>query len=369
MPEFQKCLDRTPPVPFDVIRQVVESELGQPLSALFESVDPVPLASASVSQVHAAVLRGSRKEVVLKVQKPGVAEALSADLAFLQAAARTLEFLAPELQRGSLAAITGDLRASMLDELDFEKEREALRSFSAYLAASGADGITAPYAYPPPLSARRVLTMERLRGVPLTDLEAIRGAAAARGRTPEALLIDALNAWAGSVLACDSFHADLHAGNLLVLRDGRVAFIDFGIVGRVSPDTWAAVSALLAATADGQWRVAAQALVAMGAAGMGGRPVDVDAFGRDLAALADSVASVRATVVVQEGAAAVGVDEADVSRAILELVRVAERHAVKLPPDFGLLLRNVLYFDRYRAALAPELDVLNDPRVALRRRS
>jgi len=126
--EFQKCLDRTPAVPFEQIKAVVEAELRQPLSTLFESVEEKPLATASIAQVHAAVLRGSRKEVVIKVQKPGVAEALGADLAFLQAAALVLEFLAPELQRGSLAAIVGDVRTSMLDELDFEKEAAQLRA-------------------------------------------------------------------------------------------------------------------------------------------------------------------------------------------------------------------------------------------------
>jgi aarF domain-containing kinase len=120
--EFDKCLDQATPVPFETLRPVIEAELGQPLSALFESVDPVPLACASIAQVHCAVLRGSRKEVVLKVLKPGVADALSADLSFVTAAAKVLEFLAPDVARGSLAAVVGDLRASMLDELDFRKE-------------------------------------------------------------------------------------------------------------------------------------------------------------------------------------------------------------------------------------------------------
>ena len=368
--EFQKCLDRTPPTPFEQIKAIMEAELGQPLSALYESVDPVPLASASVAQVHAAVLRGSRKEVAIKVLKPGAEEALSTDLAFLAVGARVLEWLAPDLERASLAAVAGDLRASMLNELDFTLEAGALRSFRAYLEATGNDGCTAPYVYPAPLSSRRVMTMERLRGVPLTDLAAIKGPAAQRGMTPEAVLIDALNAWAGSVLQCESFHADLHAGNLLVLRDGRVAFIDFGIVGRISPATWGAASALLGATQSGDWRTAAQALVTMGAAGVGERAVDVDAFGADLGALEKRLRSVRATVSLDSSqagpAATVAVDEADANAALLELVRVADRHGVKFPREFTLLLRNVLYFDRYRAALAPDLDVLTDPRVRLR---
>lgn len=357
--EFQKCLDRTPAVPFATIRAIVEAELGQPLSVAFESVDAVPLASASVAQVHAAVLRGSRKEVVLKVLKPDVSDALAADLAFLAAAARILEFLAPDLARGSVGAIAADIRASMLDELDFTKEASNLAAFSAYLAATDNGDCVAPFVYKQ-LSTRRLMTMERLRGVPLTDLDSIRGAAARRGSTPEALLIGALNVWAGSVIGCETFHADLHAGNLLVLQDGRVAFIDFGIVGRVSPAVWVAVNALLGAAAGGDWRTAAAALVAMGAAD---EAVDVDAFGADLEGLAESMSRLRATVVVDQDGAALAVDETDVSRLVLDLVRVGDKHGVKFPREFGLLLKQVLYFDRYQKLLAPGLDVLNDPRV------
>ena len=368
--EFQKCLDKTPPVPFEDIRRVVEEDLGQPLSAAYESVDPVPLATASVAQVHGAVLRGSRKRVVIKVRKPGVEDALAADLAFLAASAKVLEFLAPELGRGSVAAIAGDLRASMLDELDFRKEAKNLGSFRAFLESSGITTCVAPFVYDA-LTSTRVLTMDRLTGVPLTDLDAIARvqlAAGGSGSSPEAVLINALNTWSLSVIACDTFHADLHAGNLLVLPDGRVGFIDFGIVGRVSPATWVAVQALLKAAAGDDWRTAAAALVTMGAAG---NDVDIDAFGRDLQALATSVASVQATLVVDStrpGGPGVGVavDETDITRLVLQLVRVGDAHGVKFPREFGLLLKQVLYFDRYQRALAPELDVLNDPRVQLR---
>ena len=354
-------------MPFEDIRRIVETDLGQPLSAAFESVEPVPLATASVAQVHGAILRGSRKRVVIKVRKPGVEDALAADLAFMAASAKVLEFLAPELGRGSVAAIAGDLRSSMLDELDFRKEARNMASFRAFLENGNIRSCVAPFVYES-LSSGRVLTMERLTGVALTDLDAIAGAAAAGGTSPEAVLINALNTWSLSVISCESFHADLHAGNLLVLPDGRVGFIDFGIVGRVSPATWVAVQALLEAASGGDWRTAAAALVTMGAADTN---VDIDAFGTDLKGLAASLQSVQATLVVDStspGRPGVGVavDETDITRLVLQLVRVGDAHGVKFPREFGLLLKQVLYFDRYQRALAPELDVLNDPRVQLR---
>lgn len=248
--EFQKCLDQAPPVPFEVIRKTVEAELGMALEDVFESVDTVPLASASIAQVHSAVLRGSRREVVLKVLKPGVEDTLTTDLNFLYLTSRALEVASPSLSRTSLSAIVGDIKASMLQEVDFTQEARHLEHFANYLDATGLRAVaTCPQLYRQ-YCTKRVLVMERLRGASLTDLDAIRRTT--RGDA-EGILVNALNVWLGSVVGAETFHADVHAGNLLVLPDGRVGFIDFGIVGRISQPTWRAVEALLRATGTGDY--------------------------------------------------------------------------------------------------------------------
>ena len=122
--EFQKCLDATDPIPFSVIERTIKSELKQPIDQVFESVDPKPLASASVAQVHTAVLKGSGQAVVIKVLKPGVEDTLKTDLSFIFIAAKILEFISPSLERTSLSAIVGDVRTSMLEEVDFMKEAQ-----------------------------------------------------------------------------------------------------------------------------------------------------------------------------------------------------------------------------------------------------
>lgn len=116
--EFQKCLDQTEPVPWMTVKKTIENELG-PISQTFSYVDPKPLASASIAQVHSARLRSTGEEVVIKVQKPNIDECLQADLSFLYVSARVLEFLQPDWERTSLSAVAGDIRASMLEELDF----------------------------------------------------------------------------------------------------------------------------------------------------------------------------------------------------------------------------------------------------------
>lgn len=364
--EFQSCLDKTPPIPFEDIKAIVRKELGRPLEEVYDFVDPQPLASASIAQVHAARLRGSQKEVVIKVLKPGVEDILTADLNFLYVTARVLEFLNPELARTSLVSILGDIRASMLEEVDFRKEALNIEAFRNYVDSLGlSNQATAPAVYRH-CSTERVLTMERLFGVPLTDLVSIRSIVP----NPETTLITALNVWFGSLLACETFHADVHAGNLLVLNDGRVGFIDFGIVGRISPATWAAVETFFTSIGNGQYNAMAAALVQMGATDTA---VDIPSFGRDLEKIFTAVQDLDTNVIISTAggpqnatiAASLAVDEQQVNNLLLDVVRVSEDYGLKFPREFGLLLKQLLYFDRYTKLLAPTLNVLEDDRIRL----
>lgn len=364
--EFQNCLDKTPPVPFDQIRGIIREDLGRPLEEVYEYVDPVPLASASVAQVHGARLKGSMKEVVIKVLKPGVGDILTADLNFLYIAARVLEFLNPQISRTSLVGIVGDIRASMLEEVDFQKEAINIEAFKKYLETAGlTNQATAPQVYRH-CSTKRVLTMERLYGVPLTDLNSIRSLVA----SPEATLITALNVWFGSLLACESFHADVHAGNLLVLQDGRVGFIDFGIVGRITPATWAAMETFLTSVGNGQYTAMAVALVQMGATGA---KVDVTKFAQDLEKVFTAVQDLDSEIMITAVggprsatvAATLAVDEQQVNALFLDVIRVSEAYGLRFPREFGLLVKQLLYFDRYTRLLAPNLNVLEDERIMI----
>jgi aarF domain-containing kinase len=360
--EFQKCLDETPRIEFREIERIVTAELGRPLDAVFASFNRTPLASASVAQVHAATLL-SGEDVVVKVQKPGTRDVLQADLGFLAVASRVLQFVAPSLSRLSLAGIVSDLRTTMLGELDFRAEAKNLQEFAAFLRTSELTGVaTCPRPYPA-YSSERVLTMERLYGAALTDLDAIRRYTS----NPEQTLINALNTWSLSVVASPFFHADVHAGNLLVLRDGRVGFLDFGIVGRIPPTIWVAVQKFGGGLVESDWRMVAQAMVEMGATS---KTVDTDRLAADIQALATKFQTIdpqlTTTVAGGEVRAQVTVDSEAVTRLTIEIAEAAERAGVKLPREFGLLIKQALYFDRYTRLLAPELDVMTDDRVRLR---
>ncbi|XP_062143595.1 uncharacterized aarF domain-containing protein kinase At5g05200, chloroplastic-like [Alnus glutinosa] len=366
--EFQNCFDRAPAVPFEDIQSILQEELGRPIDSVYEYVDSTPIASASIAQVHGARLRGSQEDVVIKVLKPGIEDILVADLNFVYIVARILEFLNPEFSRASLVGIVKDIRESMLEEVDFNKEAANVESFRRYLEDMGLTRqATAPKVYHH-CSTRRVLTMQRLYGVPLTDLESISSLVS----SPEASLITALNVWFGSLLACESFHADVHAGNLWLLRDGRIGFLDFGIVGRISPKTWAAMEVFLASIATEEYESMASALIEMGATN---KDIDSRVFARDLEKIFSSIQDLDTEIVVATargtttGATAVSanlvVDERQMNALFLDVVRVSESYGLRFPREFALLMKQLLYFDRYTRLLAPNLNMLQDQRISI----
>ena len=358
--EFQKCLDSTEPLKWNVVKSIIEKETGS-ISKNFAFIDEKPLASASIAQVHAAKLR-SGEDVVIKVQKPRIDELLKADLNFIYIASRLLEFLQPDFERTSLSAVAGDIKSSMLEELDFQKEANNIEEFRDFLKAQGLDDVaTAPSVYRS-LTTKRVLTMERLRGVSMIDADSISSIT----NDPESVIITALNTWTSSVMNMPWFHADVHSGNLLVLDDGRVGFIDFGMVGRVGEKTFKAVSELSTAMAVGDYEGMAEALLNMGATDDN---VDVQKFGRDIEQVMSDMAKVQPDVasvgISGDGtvSAAISFDEDEITNMLLKIVDVTEDNGLKLPREFGLLVKQSLYFDRYLKILAPGLDIASDSRM------
>merc|ERR1719148_256983 len=357
--EFQKCLDNTEPLEWAVIQPIIEREIG-PISKKFASVDKTPLASASIAQVHSAVLKNG-DEVVIKVQKPQIEELLKADLNFIYIASRVLQFLQPDFERTSLADVAFDVKSSMLEELDFVQESKNIEEFNQFLQRENLqNSVTAPQVYKD-LTTRKVLTMTRLRGVSMVDAESIKGIT----NDPESVIITAMNTWTTSVMKMDWFHADVHSGNLLVLKDGRVGFIDFGMVGRVGEKTFKAVNELSTSMASSDYEGMALALCNMGATD---EQVDIKQFAADIEKTMVNLSSVQdlSMAALSDGTMTGSANdgEDDITKVLLDIVDVTENNGLKLPREFGLLAKQSLYFDRYLKILAPEIDVMNDARVS-----
>ncbi len=347
--EFQGCLDQTRPLPFPVMEKVIREELDVPLETVFAEINPEPLASASIAQVYAARLV-TGEDVVIKVQKPGVENILLTDLNFLYVSARILEKIAPQTARASLSGIVEEIQKTMMEECDFYKEAKNLEIFARFLEESGNRDAVVPKVYEH-ASVMRVLTMERLYGVPLTDLESIRK----YSDNPEFTLITAMNTWFDSLMGCEFFHADVHAGNLMVLRDGRIGFIDFGIVGRIRKETWTAMASFMTSIAMGDFPTMARSMATIG---ITKEKVDVDRLADDLEQLYK-----RFNYFDPDNLMTGDVNEDDINRVMLDIVALGERHGIRFPREFALLLKQFLYFDRYTRILSPDLNFIMDDRV------
>lgn len=349
--EFQHCLDKTKPLPYKYIEQVLQDELKKPLDQIFSHIDETPLASASIAQVHAATLV-TGESVVIKVQKPGVENILLTDLNFIYWAARIFERLFPKIKFASLSAIVSEIQACMMEEVDFYKEADNIRQFNEFLKSTNNPLAIAPQVYPQ-ASSLRVLTMERFYGVPLTDLDTIKRYA----RDPATTLVGAMNTWFSSLMFCESFHADLHAGNLMVLTDGRIGFIDFGIVGRIKPETWTATMAFMESISEGNFNKMADAMMHIG---MTHHKVNTDDLAKDLQVIYQAFTVVDPTHVLN-GA----VNDNEINQLMLEIVAVGEKHGIRFPRAFALLFKQILYFDRYIKILAPDMELFNDDRLQM----
>lgn len=240
--ELGKLLDSLPAVPTVRITQVIDRELGRPHAELFAVFESRPLATASLAQVHGAVLADG-DEVVVKVLKPGIGDRVRIDLTFLRLTARVVDVL-PVLRGLDVSGVVEELARSAIEELDLT--REAL--YTAYLHEQmAADPIAhyAPKVYRR-LCSRNVLTLEHVRGVTVREMltaittgdDQALESWTARGITPERTAVILLRSVLEQTMRLRVFHADPHPSNLIVGDGGTLNWVDFGLVGWIDERQW-----------------------------------------------------------------------------------------------------------------------------------
>ncbi|HEY8531118.1 MAG TPA: AarF/ABC1/UbiB kinase family protein [Limnochorda sp.] len=312
--ELQRLQDQVPPVPFDALLPALSDALGgRPVHEVFESIDPEPLASASIAQVHAGVLRDG-SEVAIKIQRPQVEQQIAVDLELL--------FGLAHLAAGRISlpfdpvALVDGLARSLRRELDYRREASAIERFRENFR--GWKWVHFPKVYWE-WSNRQVLVMERLRGLRITDVEALDRA----GIDRKVLARRGAQIFMKMVLVDGFFHGDPHPGNLYVEPGNRLAVMDFGIVGRIDPETAEEVASLLHALVDQRPDQAVEALEALGALDP---ETDRLALRRDL----------RDIIETHWGRT---LQEMPVGETVAEVFRLVSRHRLHLPRDLFLLAK------------------------------
>lgn len=240
--ELGKLLDSLRPVPTARIVQEIERALGRPLPDLFAVFEAQPLATASLSQVHGAVL-ATGDDVVVKVLKPGIGERVRIDLRFMRFSARALDLL-PVVRGLDVTALIDELARTAIDELDLNREAMYTAYLHREMAADPIDHY-APQVYRG-LSTRTVLTLERIRGVTVREMLTVAGngdraaleAWAARGITPQRTAVILLRSVLEQTMRYRSFNADPHPSNLIVSDGGTLNWVDFGVVGWMDERQW-----------------------------------------------------------------------------------------------------------------------------------
>ena len=338
---LSRLQDQIEPFPYEDVERIVSGELGVRISKAFAEFDAVPLAAASLSQVHRAWMRDGRA-VVVKVQRPDIRETIVGDLEALGEIAHFLDEHTELGKRYEFDNMLINLRKSLLRELDFTIEANNLRSIGQSLTEFEQVVIPEPI---DDYTTTRVLTMEYIAGKKITALNPLRLL-----EIDGASLADELfSAYLKQFLVDGMFHADPHPGNVFLTDDDRIALLDLGMVGRTTRSFQDNLLRLLLAISEGRGDSAAEAAVKMGEAKEG---FDRKIFDRRIA-----------EIVTENGDAVLS--ENNAGRIVFEITKVAADCWFRLPSEFTMIAKALLNLDRVVYTLDPTFD----PNAVIRERA
>ncbi len=331
--------DDVAPFGFEEIEEIISSELQVRLSSVFPTFDPTPLAAASLGQVHRATLRDGR-EVVVKVQRPGIRGQVREDMEVLADLAEFLDKHTETGRRFGLAQLLEEFRKALVDELDYRREADNLATMREMVRDRAHLVVPEPY---PDLTTSRVLTMEFVPGKKVTDLGPL-----GQLELDGAPLADELfAAYLDQVLVHGVFHADPHPGNVLVTPDGRLVLLDIGMIARLAPAVRDKLIKLFLSLADARPEEVTRIAITLGE-----QLPDFDepAFARSVADLVGRTADAK-------------LSDLDIGALVLQLTRKAGEAGLRMDPELVMLGKTLLNLDQVAVTLDPDFE----PRDALQR--
>lgn len=331
--ELEQLQDRAPLIRFEDVRRTVEQELGDPIKRLFREFDPSPLAAASIGQVHYAVLH-TGEAVVVKVQRPNISTVIQTDLEILKDIVTLIEQRLPKAKDYALHGMLGEFSRWLEKELDYTAEGK-----NAEKMAKGFE--RDPQVIIPRIfwefTTRRVLTMAYVDGVKLNDRQKI----AALHYDEKTIAAHISKALLQQILRDGFFHGDPHPGNVFVLSGGRIAFVDFGIVGNLTPVMKRRFANLISALTRRNTKSMVKAMLQLGVVPQN---VDLDRLRQDLDGLRRKHLDVP-------------IAQTSLPELVNDLLTMAFQHRIEVPSDFILLGKSLLTLEGIVHELDPTLSV------------
>lgn len=334
--EFGKLQSHAPPVPFEAIHAQLAEDLGDVPERVFAMLDPVPLAAASIAQVHRARLHDG-SDVVVKVRRPGIRPVVEADLRLLQRAAQAMEAKFPELRQFHPLGVVQQFKASLTRELDLAAEcRHAERIAGSF---AGRDEVVVPAVYWD-YTGERMNVQAFVDGIAVSDIAALDAAGVDRkviARRGARIVLK-------MILEDGFFHADPHAGNVFVLPPDRIAIIDFGMVGRLSQARRVQVVELLHAMVEHDAERVTEVLLDWTGEAASEEPGDEAQLAQDIDGFVDRYHGVP-------------LGQLDLAAMLLEVTALLRGHRLALPADLALLIKVFVTLEGLGRSLDPGFDM------------
>ena len=333
--ELRKLHTQVEPLPYGIIRQRLEEELGAERLADFVKINQQPLAAGSIAQVHTAEL-ASGEEVAIKVQRPNIKKQIETDLQLIATLATMLEKYIPELRSIRLPTMAAELSRAMSSELDFIREAGSTSKFAMNFR-------NVPYVVIPEIfwgyTTPRVLTMTYLRGTSPWDKVEIQRL----GLDPVLLVEQGLEMFLKMVFVDGIYHGDLHPGNLLVLPENKVGVLDFGLVVRISKSTREHLAGLLVSLASEDYERMVQHLVELSEPSP---DFNLESFQHDLANAVAPFIGLRQKAIRSGGL-------------LFDLAKISARHGVPLPQELIIFIKTLASFEGIGLHLNPDFEIIS----------
>jgi len=341
--ELSKLQDDVPAEEFSEIKKQIEHALGRPLDEVFSRFDQEPMAAASLAQVHGAALRNSGEEVAIKVQRPGIRQMIRNDLRIMESLAHRAHERVESLQMYNLPRVVEEIKRLLTQELDFRREARNIRLARSNFEEDGALYLPRVHS---DISTSRMLVLERIEGTKLRD-----AAASWPSRVRQDLARKWLRATLKQILEDGFFHADPHPGNFFILSEDRYSLLDWGMVGRLTPETRIKLVDLLGGVVLKDSQQVLDLLLEFTEY----KPdIDMDSLQRELLDILDDYHSVP-------------LKEINMGKLLTALTEMLRNHQMQLTMDLSVMIKAIVTSEGSARMLDPDLDVISEAAPFIRR--